>query len=96
MQKVRRRPHPCYQESLKRLKLEQAHLHKTAPRAWLTYRDAQGEADYKMSVGATAAPLDLTNAASPGLRAHQDPEGHLPKLDSLPNMILQGGVAAVL
>lgn len=51
--KVRRRPHPCYQESLKRLKLEQAHLLKTAPRAWLTYRDAQGEADYKMSVGAT-------------------------------------------
>ena len=39
--KVRPRPHPCYQESLKRLKLEQAHVLNKAPRAWLTYRDAQ-------------------------------------------------------
>ena len=50
---------PCYQESLKRLKLEQFALRKKAPRAWLTYRDAQGEADYKMSAGATAAPPAL-------------------------------------
>ena len=49
-----------YQESLKKLKPEQAALFKNAQRAWLTYRDAQCEADYKMSAGGTAAPLALT------------------------------------
>jgi len=49
-----------YQESLKKLKPEQAALLKKAQRAWLTYRDAQCEADYKMSAGGTAAPLALT------------------------------------
>ena len=47
-----------YQESLKKLK--QAAFLKKAQRAWLTYRDAECEADYKMSAGGTAAPLALT------------------------------------
>ena len=49
-----------YQESLKKLKPEQATFFKKAQRAWLTYRDAECEADYKMSAGGTAAPLALT------------------------------------
>ena len=49
-----------YQEFLKKLKPEQAALLKKAQRAWLTYRDAQCEADDKMSAGGTAAPLALT------------------------------------
>jgi uncharacterized protein YecT (DUF1311 family) len=49
-----------YRESLKKLKPEQAALLKKAQRAWLTYRDAQCEAHYKMSAGGTAAPLALT------------------------------------
>jgi len=49
-----------YQESLKKLKPQQAALFKTAQHAWLTYRDAQCEADYKMFAGGTAAPLALT------------------------------------
>jgi uncharacterized protein YecT (DUF1311 family) len=49
-----------YQESLKRLKPEQAASLKKAQRAWLTYRDAQCEANYKMFAGGTAAPLALT------------------------------------
>jgi uncharacterized protein YecT (DUF1311 family) len=49
-----------YQESLKKLKPEQAAFLKKAQRAWLTYRDAECEADYKMSPGGTAAPLALT------------------------------------
>jgi uncharacterized protein YecT (DUF1311 family) len=49
-----------YQEFLKKLKPEQATALKKAQRAWLTYRDAQCEADYKMSAGGTAAPLALT------------------------------------
>ncbi len=48
-----------YQESLKKLKPEQAALLKKAQRAWLSYRDAQCEAD-KMSAGGTTAPLALT------------------------------------
>jgi len=48
-----------YQESLKKLKPEQAALLKKAQRAWLTYRGAQCEADYKMFTGGTAAPLAL-------------------------------------
>jgi uncharacterized protein YecT (DUF1311 family) len=49
-----------YQDSLKKLKSEQAALLKKAQRAWLSYRDAQCEADYKMLAGGTAAPLALT------------------------------------
>ena len=49
-----------YQESLKKLKPEQAALLRKAQRAWLTYRDAQCDADYKMFAGGTAAPLALT------------------------------------
>ena len=49
-----------YQESLKKLKPEQAALLKKAQRAWLSYRDAQCDADYKMFAGGTAAPLALT------------------------------------
>jgi uncharacterized protein YecT (DUF1311 family) len=52
-----------YQESLKKLKPEQAAFLKKAQRAWLTYRDAECEADYKMSAGDTAAPLALTQSA---------------------------------
>jgi uncharacterized protein YecT (DUF1311 family) len=48
-----------YQETLKKLKPEQAALLKKAQRAWLTYRDAQCEADYKVFAGGTAAPLAL-------------------------------------
>ena len=42
-----------------KLKSEQAALLKKAQRAWLTYRDAQCEADYKVLAGGTAAPLAL-------------------------------------
>jgi len=49
-----------YQEALRKLKPEQAALLKKAQRAWLTYRDAQCEADYKMFAGGSAAPLALT------------------------------------
>ena len=49
-----------YQESLKKLNPEQAALLEKAQRAWLTYRDAQCEADYKMFAGGTAAPPALT------------------------------------
>jgi uncharacterized protein YecT (DUF1311 family) len=49
-----------YQESLKKLKPEQTALLKKAQRAWITYRDAQCEADYKMFAGGSAAPLALT------------------------------------
>jgi uncharacterized protein YecT (DUF1311 family) len=49
-----------YQESLKKLNPEQSALLKKAQRAWLTYRDAQCEADYKMFAGGSAAPLALT------------------------------------
>ena len=49
-----------YQEASKKLKPEQAALLKKEQRAWLTYRDAQCEADYKMLAGGTAAPLALT------------------------------------
>jgi uncharacterized protein YecT (DUF1311 family) len=49
-----------YQESLKKLKPEQAALLKKAQRAWRTYRDAQCEADYQMFAGGTAAPVALT------------------------------------
>ncbi len=49
-----------YQAALKKLKPEQAALLKKAQRAWLTYRDAQCEADYKMFAGGSAAPLALT------------------------------------
>ena len=49
-----------YQDSLKKLKPEQAALLKKAQRAWVTYRDAQCDADYKMLAGGTAAPLALT------------------------------------
>ena len=48
--------HRVYQESLKKLNPEQAALLEKAQRAWLTYRDAQCEADYKMFAGGTAAP----------------------------------------
>src|SRR5271169_4799245 len=48
-----------YQESLEKLKPDQAALLKKAQRAWLTYRDAQCEADYTMYVGGTAAHLAL-------------------------------------
>ena len=50
-----------YQESLKKLKPEPAALLKKAQRAWLSYRDAQCDADYKMFAGGTAAPLALTH-----------------------------------
>lgn len=49
-----------YQQSLKKLKPEQAALLKKAQRVWLSYRDAQCDADYKMFAGGTAAPLALT------------------------------------
>lgn len=49
-----------YQETLKKLKPEQATLLKRAQHAWLSYRDAQCDADYKMYAGGTAAPLALT------------------------------------
>ncbi len=48
-----------YRESLKKLKPEQAALLKKAQSAWLTYRDAQCEADYKVFAGGTAAPPAL-------------------------------------
>ena len=56
-----------YQESLKKLKPEQAALLKKAQHAWLTYRDAQCE----------------PSARHPDSRAHENPEGHLPKLKAL-------------
>ena len=69
-----------YQESLKKLKPEQAALFKNAQRAWLTYRDAQCEADYKMFAAGTAAPPSPHSVPHhPDSRAHQDPEGHLPE-----------------
>jgi uncharacterized protein YecT (DUF1311 family) len=49
-----------YQESLKKLNKEQCALLKKAQRAWLTSRDAQCQADYKMFAGGTTAPLGLT------------------------------------
>jgi uncharacterized protein YecT (DUF1311 family) len=45
-----------YQESLKKLKPEQAALLKKAQRAWLSYRDAQCDADYKMFAEAPPLP----------------------------------------
>jgi hypothetical protein len=75
-----------YQESLKKLNPEQAALLEKAQRAWLTDRDAQCEADYKMFASGTAAPL-----ASPHLvprhadsRAHQDPEGRSAQIAGKP------------
>jgi uncharacterized protein YecT (DUF1311 family) len=49
-----------YQEALKKLNPEQLALLKKAQRAWLSYRDAQCGADYKMFAGGSAAPLALT------------------------------------
>ena len=48
------------QESLKKLKTDQTALREKTQRARLTYRDAQCEADYKMYVAGTAAPLALS------------------------------------
>jgi uncharacterized protein YecT (DUF1311 family) len=49
-----------YQGSLKKLNPQQSALLKKAQRAWLTYRDARCQAEYKMFAGGTAAPLALT------------------------------------
>jgi uncharacterized protein YecT (DUF1311 family) len=46
-----------YQESLKKLNKEQCALLKKAQRAWLTSRDAQCQADYKMFAGGTRSFL---------------------------------------
>jgi len=48
-----------YQETLKKLKPEDAVLLKRAQRSWISYRDAQCAADYKMWAGGSGAPVAL-------------------------------------
>lgn len=48
-----------YQETLKKLKPDAADLLKKAQRAWITYRDAHCDAEYKMWQGGTAAGVAL-------------------------------------
>jgi len=83
-----------YPESLKKLNPEQSALLKKAQRAWLIYRDAQCEADYKRFAGGTAAPLALTQCR---VTLNQERTKTLKytylNLNPEPNMFLQGGVA---
>ena len=81
-----------YPESLKKLNPEQSALLKKAQRAWLIYRDAQCEADYKRFAGGTAAPLALTQCR---VTLNQERTKTLKytylNLNPEPNMFLQGG-----
>ena len=50
----------AYQDAMKKLKPDAVDVLKRAQRAWVTYRDAQCEAEYKVWQGGTAAGVAMT------------------------------------